>query len=127
MKGIPLAYDKDLQLDKEPLFRMRTTLAAALPALAALLGGLKLNRDRMRAAAQSPMLLATAVADAIAAKGTPFREAHERVGRELSSIEKLAKEHGVTLESILAKKNVLGGTSPERVKEAAKKMLERVG
>jgi argininosuccinate lyase len=127
MKGVPLAYDKDLQLDKEPLFRIRATLAAALPALAALIAGLKLNRDRMRAAAQSPMLLATAVADAMAAKGTPFREAHERVGRDLASIDKLAKEHGVTLESILAKKNSLGGTSPERVKEAAKKMTERVG
>jgi len=126
MKGIPLAYDKDLQLDKEPLFRMRATLAAALPALAALIAGLKLNRERMRTAAQSPMLLATAVADAMAAKGTPFREAHERVGRELASIDKLAKEHGVTLESILAKKSAFGGTSPERVKEAAKKMGERL-
>ncbi|HUJ14731.1 MAG TPA: argininosuccinate lyase [Thermoanaerobaculia bacterium] len=126
MKGIPLAYDKDLQLDKEPLFRMRATLAAALPALAALIGGLKLNRDRMRAAARSPMLLATAVADAIAANGTPFREAHERVGRELASIEGLAKEHGVTLESILAKKSAFGGTSPERVKEAAHVMPSRV-
>ena len=127
MKGIPLAYDKDLQLDKEPLFRTRATLAAALPVLAALIAGLKLNRDRMRAAAQSPMLLATAVADAMAEKGTPFREAHERVGRDLASIDKLAKENAVTLESILAKKNSFGGTSPERVKEAAKKMVERVG
>jgi argininosuccinate lyase len=126
MKGLPLAYDKDLQLDKEPLFRMRATLAVALPALAALIGGLKLNRDRMRAAAGSPMLIATAVADAMAAKGTPFREAHERVGRELASIDKLAKEHGVTLEGILSKKNALGGTAPERVKEAAAVMLSRV-
>ena len=127
MKGIPLAYDKDLQLDKEPLFRMRATLGAALPALAALIAGLKLNRDRMRSAAQSPMLLATAVADAMAAKGTPFREAHERIGRDLASIDKLAKEHGVTIESILAKKSAFGGTSPERVKEAARKMKETVG
>ena len=127
MKGVPLAYDKDLQLDKEPLFRMRATLNSGLLALAALIGGLKLNRDRMRAAAQSPLLLATAVADAMAAKGTPFREAHERVGRDLASIDRLAKEHGVTLESILSKKNALGGTSPDRVKEAAKKMMERVG
>src|SRR6266699_1645406 len=101
MKGIPMAYDKDLQLDKEPLFRMRATLAAALPALAALIAGLKLNRERMRAAASSPMLIATAVADAMAARGVPFREAHERVGKQLGAIEKLAKEYGVTLESIL--------------------------
>jgi len=122
MKGIPLAYDKDLQLDKEPLFRMRATLAAALPALAALIKGLKLNRDRMRAA-QGPMLMATAVADAMAARGVPFREAHERVGRQLGSLDKLAKEFGVTLESVLAKKSALGGTAPDRVKEAAQRML----
>jgi argininosuccinate lyase len=106
MKGLPLAYDKDLQLDKEPLFRMQATLAAALPALTALIGGLKLNRERMRAAAQSPLLMATAIADAMAARGVPFREAHERVGRQINSLDALAKEYGVTLESILAKKGL---------------------
>ena len=125
MKGIPLAYDKDLQLDKEPLFRMRVALGAALPVLAALIGGLKLNRERMRMAAQGPLLVATAVADAMAAKGVPFRQAHERVGRELASIDKLAKEYDVTLESILAKKNSFGGTAPERVAEAARVILSR--
>ena len=124
MKGIPLAYDKDLQLDKEPLFRTQMALAAALPALAALLKGLKLNRERMRVAAQGPMLMATAVADAMAARGVPFREAHERVGRQLASLDKLAREYGVTLDSILSKKSAFGGTAPERVKEAAQRMLE---
>jgi len=127
MKGIPLAYDKDLQLDKEPLFRMRATLAVALPALAALIGGLKLNRDCMRVAAGAPMLIATAVADAMADQGVPFREAHEKVGRQLAAIDKLAKEYGVTLDGILAKKNTLGGTAPASVAEASKKMRERVG
>ncbi len=127
MKGIPLAYEKDLQLDKEPLFRMRITLASALPALQALVDGWKVNRDRMRAAAKNPMMMATAVADAMAARGIPFREAHENVGRQLGSLEKLAKEYGVTLDSILAKKNTLGGTAPERVKEAAQHVLEALG
>ena len=127
IKGIPLAYDKDLQLDKEPLFRMRATLRVALPALAALIAGLKLNRDRMRAAAGGPMLMATAVADAMASRGIPFREAHEKVGQQLASIDKLAKEYDVTLEGILAKKNSFGGTAPEQVKEAARKMAGRVG
>ncbi|MDQ6802195.1 MAG: argininosuccinate lyase [Acidobacteriota bacterium] len=127
LKGIPLAYDKDLQLDKEPLFRMRATLAVALPALSALIEGLKVNRDRMRAAAGGPMLIATAVADAMASRGIPFREAHEKVGQQLASIDQLAKEYGVTLEGILAKKNSFGGTAPERVKEAAGKVAGRVG
>ena len=120
LKGLPLAYDKDLQLDKEPLFRVRAVLAAVVPALTAIVGGLKLDRGRMRAAAASPLLIATAVADAMAAKGTPFREAHEIVGKQLASIGELARQHGVTLESILDRKNALGGTAPARVAEAAR-------
>jgi len=127
MKGLPLAYDKDLQLDKEPLFRMRVTLGPALPALTALIEGIELNRERMRAAAAGPMLMATAVADAMAARGLPFREAHEVVGRELASIDELAREYGVTLDGILASKKAFGGTAPERVTAAARKALERLG
>lgn len=124
MKGLPLAYDKDLQLDKEPLFHMRAILGVALPALTALIAGLKPNREKMRAAASDDMLLATAVADAIAAKGTPFREAHEQVSANLARLHDLAREHGVTLESVLAKKNAVGGTSPDRVRAAARQALE---
>ena len=126
MKGLPLAYDKDLQLDKEPLFRMRVTLGAALPALTALIEGIELNRERMRAAAAGPMLMATAVADAMAARGLPFREAHEVVGRELASIDELAREYGVTLDGILASKKALGGTAPERVTAAARAARARL-
>src|SRR5204863_9090838 len=108
-----------LQLDKEPLFRIRLVLATVVPALTAIVAGLKLDRERMRVAAESPLLIATAVADAMAAKGTPFREAHEIVGKRLASIGELAKEHGVTLESILDRKSAKGGTAPARVSEAA--------
>jgi argininosuccinate lyase len=117
LKGLPLAYDKDLQLDKEPLFRVRIVLGTVVPALTAIVAGLKLDRERMRAAAEP--LVATAVADAMAAKGTPFREAHEIVGRDLGRIRELAAQHGITLESILDQKSALGGTAPARVKEAA--------
>src|SRR5438105_5295606 len=126
MKGLPLAYDKDLQLDKEPVFRMRVTLGAALPALTALIEGIELNRERMRAAAAGPMLMATAVADAMAARGLPFREAHEVVGRELASIDELAREYGVTLDGILASKKAFGGTAPERVTAAARAARARL-
>jgi len=116
MKALPLAYDKDLQLDKEPLFRVRATLGVVLPALNALLEGLKLDRERMRAAASSPLLLATDAADELAAKGIPFREAHEIVSRE--------RQHSTrSVDEVLAKKNALGGTAPARVKEAADAVL----
>ncbi len=116
LKGLPLAYNKDLQLDKEPLFRTRALLAVLLPALAALVAGLKIN-DAMREAASSHLLLATDAADELAAKGIPFREAHEIVSRE-------GKHSFNPVETVLAKKNVLGGTSPERVLAAAKAALE---
>ena len=125
LKGLPLAYDKDLQLDKEPLFRTRAVLATVVPALTEVIKGLTLDQDRMRAAAESDALLATAVADAMAAKGTPFREAHEKVSANLSSIREMAAEHGVTVESILEKKSAIGGTSPARVKEEAATLSSR--
>jgi argininosuccinate lyase len=83
LKGLPLAYDKDLQLDKEPLFRIRRVIALVLPAIAAIIDGLQLNRERMRAAASSDLLVATSYADKLAAKGMPFREAHEIVGNAI--------------------------------------------
>jgi argininosuccinate lyase len=119
LKGLPLAYNKDLQLDKEPLFRTRTTLALLLPALTALIGGLKLT-PKMREAAASPLLLATDAADTLAATGIPFREAHEIVGRQGSV-------STATVGEVLAKKNVFGGTAPDRVLAAAKAALEILG
>jgi argininosuccinate lyase len=131
LKGLPLAYDKDLQLDKEPLFRTRFTLAAALPALAALLDGLQLDRARMREAASRDLLLATTLTDAITANGIPFREAHELVGnamRDRTPLRSLADKHGVTfsVEEALEKRSAKGGTSPQRVKEAAEAVIPSV-
>jgi argininosuccinate lyase len=118
LKGLPLAYNKDLQLDKEPLFRTRTTLALLLPALTALIGGLKLT-PKMSEAAAGPLLLATDAADTLAATGIPFREAHEIVGRQGSV-------STATVGEVLAKKNVFGGTAPDRVKEAAERALAQL-
>lgn len=116
LKGLPLAYNKDLQLDKEPLFRTRALLAVLLPALTALIAGVKIH-DKMSAAASSHLLLATDAADELAAKGIPFREAHDIVSRE--------GQHSLnSVETVLAKKNVFGGTSPARVAAAAKAALE---
>ena len=83
LKGLPLAYDKDLQLDKEPLFRVRNVLALVLPAVAELISGLKIDRARMAEAATSDQLVATSYADKLAATGIPFRQAHEIVGNAI--------------------------------------------
>ena len=116
LKGLPLAYNKDLQLDKEPLFRTRTTLALLLPTLTALVAGLKIT-PKMSEAAASPLLLATDAADTLAATGIPFREAHEIVGRQ-------GQVSTASVEEVLAKKNGFGGTAPERVRVAAQAALE---
>ena len=79
VKGLPLAYDRDLQEDKAPVFGARADLAGALAALAALVRGLELDRERLAAAAGAPALLATDAAEALVRQGMPFRDAHQRV------------------------------------------------
>ena len=79
VKGLPLAYNRDLQEDKPPVFAARRDLAGALGALKALVGSLELDRERLAAAAADPLLLATDAAEALVREGVPFREAHERV------------------------------------------------
>jgi argininosuccinate lyase len=83
VKGLPLAYDRDLQEDKPPVFAARSDLRGALGALAALVGGLELDRGRLAAAASDPLLLATDAAEALVAEGVPFRDAHERVAESV--------------------------------------------
>ncbi len=141
LKGLPLAYDKDLQLDKEPLFRTRAVLEAALPALTALVAGLKLRRERMRDAATDDRLLTTELADALARRGVPFRQAHEIAGRRFAAAEAsgvgllgLPPAEGVTdadldavdLGRALARRGALSGTSPKRVAQAARRAAARI-
>jgi argininosuccinate lyase len=79
MKGLPSGYNKDLQEDKEAVFDAEATLSASLRAAVAVVSRLSINRDRTGRAA-SGLLLATDVADYLAARGVPFRRAHEIVG-----------------------------------------------
>ncbi|MCA1834457.1 MAG: argininosuccinate lyase [Actinomycetota bacterium] len=81
LKGLPLAYNRDLQEDKDPVFDAADTLAAMLPALGGLVRTLKFNSDRMRDAANDGNLLATDLAEYLVGKGVPFNEAHEAVGK----------------------------------------------
>jgi argininosuccinate lyase len=79
VKGLPFAYNRDLQEDKPAVFAARADLRGALAALTALVGGLELDRERLAAAASDPLLLATDAAEALVREGVPFRDAHERV------------------------------------------------
>ena len=79
VKGLPLAYDRDLQEDKEPVFGARRDTRLALEAMTVLVSGLEANRERLAEAVADPLLLATDVAEDLVRGGVPFREAHEQV------------------------------------------------
>ena len=79
VKSLPLAYDRDLQEDKPPVFAARRDVAGALGALTVLVAGLEFDRERLAAAASDPQLLATDAAEALVREGVPFRDAHEQV------------------------------------------------
>lgn len=79
VKGLPLAYDRDLQEDKSPVFATRRDVRLALGALTALLSGVEFDRERLAAAAADPHLLATDAAESLVREGVPFRDAHEEI------------------------------------------------
>ena len=83
VKGLPLAYNLDLQEDKSAVFAARRDVGRALAALAVLVGGLELDRERLAAASADPLLLATDAAEALVKAGVPFREAHEQLAAEV--------------------------------------------
>jgi argininosuccinate lyase len=80
LKGLPLAYNRDLQEDKEPLFDSVDQVSLALGAMQGLLASSWFDTDRMQAAADSPYLVATDLAELLVEQGTPFREAHALIG-----------------------------------------------
>jgi argininosuccinate lyase len=139
MKGQPLAYNKDNQEDKEPLFDTVDTLADTLALYADMLGGIKVKPEAMRKAALQGFATATDLADYLVKKGLPFRDAHEVVARAVKTAESkgcdladlpLTDLQGfsslvgedvfavLTLEGSLAARNHLGGTAPEQVRAA---------
>jgi argininosuccinate lyase len=93
VKGLPLAYNRDLQEDKEPLFDAVETARASLEVLTGAIATLRVDAGAMRRAAADPMLLATDLADHLVQEGVPFREAHGIVGRVVAQ----ALERGRTL------------------------------
>ena len=140
MKSQPLAYNKDNQEDKEPLFDTVDTMQGCLRAFADLIPALRPKRDRMLQAARRGFATATDLADYLVGKGVPFRDAHEVVGKavrlgvetgrdlaemdlaELRAFSPLIEAdvfEVLSLEGSVAARAVLGGTAPDRVREAA--------
>ncbi|MBK9436784.1 MAG: argininosuccinate lyase [Chloracidobacterium sp.] len=136
IKGLPLAYNKDMQEDKEAVFDTVDTINISLRAAAIVLDNTTLNEERARNAAAKGYLNATELADYLVKKGVPFRSAHEAVGRavlfaigegkelhelSLDEIRQFSAVIGddvneaLGLESALAAKGTIGGTSPGRV------------
>jgi argininosuccinate lyase len=80
LKGLPLAYNRDLQEDKEPLFDSLDQVNRGLEALAEMIAAASFNADAMRTAADAPAAVATDIAEWLVARGMPFRQAHAKVG-----------------------------------------------
>ena len=146
-KGLPLAYNRDLQEDKEPLFDAADTLSGSLIVCSKMIETARFNQDRMRTALERDFSTATDLADYLVRRGMPFRQAHEIVGRlvancisagrglediTLSELQKLvpdADESVIELlkpESSVSARNIPGGTSRAAVEkqiESARKLL----
>jgi argininosuccinate lyase len=96
LKGIPLAYDKDLQEDKEGVFDAFDTVVGSLHAVAGMVSTMRVKDERMREASHEGYMAATDLADYLVGRGMPFREAHGLVGRIVAS----CVERGVTLQEL---------------------------
>jgi argininosuccinate lyase len=142
MKGQPLAYNKDNQEDKEPLFDTIDTVSNSLAVFTEMVPGISVNAEAMRAAAAQGFATATDLADYLVRKGLPFREAHEAVAQavrfcevrkcdladlnlqELRQFSNLIGDDvyaSLTLDGAVNARSHIGGTAPTRVKSAIAK------
>jgi len=112
LKGLPLAYDRDLQEDKPALFAAVDSTLDSLRAARLLVERLEFDRERLVAVASEPGLLATDAAEALVVSGTPFRKAHEEVGRAVRAGN---LQPPWSAEVSLRKRNLAGGPNPRRV------------
>ena len=147
MKALPLAYNKDLQEDKEGLFDAVDTLLSTLEVFAGMVKTLKVNAENMGRAVKRGYILATDLADYLVKKGEAFRTAHDIVARLVSyAAEKgkafselsLAEYNGfsplfeedvrsITVESSIATRDVIGGTAPGQVEKALTRAKKIIG
>jgi len=147
MKGQPLAYNKDNQEDKEPLFDSIDTVKACVRAYADMVPAIETKRDNMYRAALSGYATATDLADYLVGKGVPFRDAHEVVGKavrygiernqdlaamELAELQQFSSVIGedvfqvLSLEGSVALRDHLGGTAPRQVRAAIERARARI-
>jgi argininosuccinate lyase len=147
LKGLPLAYNKDLQEGQEPVFDAADTIAGILNVLPDFTRSLKFRFDRMKAAAETGYLNAMAAATYLSNKGVPFRKAHEHIGnavrlgletgRELQhltldELRSICPDFGedffaaITLEATLDCHDVIGGTARHRVAAALADARQRI-
>ncbi|GAA4152734.1 argininosuccinate lyase [Leifsonia shinshuensis] len=147
LKGLPLAYNRDLQEDKEPVFDSVQTLEVVLPAFAGMVATLRFHTDRMAELAPQGFSLATDVAEWLVKQHVPFRNAHEITGSLVKSAEDLGVELSdltdeqlaavsplltpevrsvLTVEGSVASRTGAGGTAPDRVAEQLAALTERV-
>jgi argininosuccinate lyase len=147
VKGLPLAYNKDLQETQEPLFDAAGTLIALLPLVTGWMKAMEFDYDRMQAAAQSGFMNAWAGATYLVRRGVPFRQAHQQIGKAVQAciemkleladlpLEELRQLNPVfdqdfyaclSLQSVLNLHDVPGGTAPARVRQALAEARRRV-
>jgi argininosuccinate lyase len=142
MKGQPLAYNKDNQEDKEPVFDTVDTLVETLAVFAEMIPGIEVDPEKMRTAAREGYATATDLADYLVKRGVPFRDAHEAVARAvraaeargcdladlpLPELKSFAREIDadvyavLTIEGSVASRDHFGGTAPDRVLDAVRR------
>ena len=147
-KGLPLAYNKDLQETQEPLFHATETIAVLLPLITGWMGAVEFNFERMRKIAETSHMNAFAAATYLTNKGVPFRIAHGQIGKAVRlaldkqcDLQELGLEQlrnidanfsndfydFVKLKNVLAIHDVPGGTAPERVREALVAARKKLG
>ena len=147
MKGQPLAYNRDNQEDKEPLFDSVDTALASLDVLTKMVGQMAFDKDKMYDAAAKGYTTATDLADYLVRKGVPFRDAHDAVGRSvaaaaasgldladlsLDTLQKFSEKidtdvfQVLTLEGSVASRDHPGGTAPNRVRSAVTEARTRL-
>ncbi|MFI3632902.1 argininosuccinate lyase [Streptococcus parauberis] len=147
MKALPLAYNKDLQEDKEGMFDTAETITVAVDILAGMLSTMTINKEKMASATQKDFSNATELADYLASKGVPFRKAHEIVGKlvleatkggyylqditldDYKKISEVIEEDiydKLSSKQAVARRTSLGGTAFSQVTEQIKKALSEL-